>query len=78
VRVALHGEWAILEVGHERRPDLPVVLEEVALRDAVLGVENALRRAQVDGLRGGDGPCTDIRPAPLDSDGKKVQDDLVV
>src|SRR5580765_6136718 len=51
VGIALHRERTILEMGNDRRPDLPVVLEEVALRDPVLGIEDTVRKAQLDGLR---------------------------
>jgi hypothetical protein len=42
VRVALEGEGPVAQVREDRVRDLAVVAEEVALRDAVLGKEDAV------------------------------------
>ena len=46
VRVALERERPVLEVRHDRRPDLGVVLGEILLRDPVPGKEHLVRARQ--------------------------------
>ena len=53
VRVALQRERAVAEVREERRCDLLVVGEEVALRDAVVREENAVGAREMDGSDAG-------------------------
>src|ERR671922_2006824 len=43
---ALHRERPVLQVRHEHGSDLAVVLEQVALRDPVLGEEDAVTARQ--------------------------------
>src|SRR5439155_19411509 len=58
--IALHREGTVAQVRHDRGTDPLVVLEEITLRDSVLGEEDAFGRAQIDRLRLS-------HPAPLPS-----------
>ena len=60
VRIPLHRERPVFQVRDNRVRNRAVVLEEVALRDPVLGVEDAVGAAQLDGLRLGHCRGTDI------------------
>src|SRR5207302_1650414 len=48
VGVTLHRERPVAEMGDERRPDGTVVLEQVALRDPVASIENAVGAREFD------------------------------
>jgi hypothetical protein len=47
VRIALHCERTVAEVRNERRRDALVIRKEIAFRDPVIGIEDAIGGAQL-------------------------------